>query len=199
MSAPDERLDSLLKKVSSKIILSEYFARPELPDEAYEDLVKEIIFFGKLNIIEANAPYVATRLLEEGLGYYMIVKDENGILTTWKRHMGLPHETEKSYQLIRTTANSSIKDMLETIVRIIKNYIERPRPGEKDYGQTIQSERLLNQLMNFDPEDTKIFDLVMAWGYCLLCYEIYVSVRYNPEDDFTDPKIISAVLGALAA
>lgn len=199
MSAPDERLDTIFKKVSSKIIISEYFDRPELPDEAYEDLVKEIIFFGKLNIIEANAPYVATRLMEEGLGYYMIIKDENGILTTWKRHMGLPHDTEKSYQLIRTTANSTIKDILETIVRIIKNYIDRPRPGEKDYGATILSERLLKQLMDFDPTDTKLFDLVMAWGYCLLCYEIYVSVRYNPEDDLSDPRNIAAVLGALAA
>jgi hypothetical protein len=199
MSAADERLDSLLKKVSSKIILSEYFARPELPDEAFEDFLKEIIYFGKLNIIEANAPYVATRLLEEGLGYYMIVKDENGILTTWKRHMGLPHEPEKSYQLIRTTANSNVKEILETIVRLIKNYIERPRVGEKDYGKTIQSERLLKQLMDFDAEDTKMYDLVMAWGYCLLCYEIYYSVRYNPEDDYSNPKMISAVLGALAA
>lgn len=199
MSAPDERLDSILEKVSSKILISEYYDRPELPDEAYEDLVKEIIFLGKLNIVEANAPYVATRLMEEGLGYYMIVKDENGIMTTWKRHMGMPHETEKSYQLIRTTANSNIKEMLETIVRIIKNYIERPRQGEKDYGATIQAERLLRQLMDFDPEDTRLFDLVMAFGYCLLCYEIYVSIRYHPDDDYSDPKAIAAVFGALAA
>ncbi len=185
--------------MSSKILISEYYDRPELPDEAYEDLVKEIIFLGKLNIVEANAPYVATRLLEEGLGYYMIVKDENGILTTWKRHMGLPHESEKSYQLIRTTANSNNKEMLETIVRLIKNYIERARAGEKDYGATIKAERLLEQLMNFDPEDTKLFDLVMAFGYCLLCYEIYVSLRYNPDNDYSDPKAIAAVLGALRA
>lgn len=199
MSAPDEMLDALLKKVSSKIILSEYYDRPELPDDAYEDLVKEIIFFGKLNIIEANAPYFATRLMEEGLGYYMIIKNENGILTTWERHMGLPHEPDKSYQLIRTTANAVNKEMLETIVRLIKNYIERARVGEKDYGKTIAAERLLTQLMNFDPENTKLYDLVMAWGYCLLCYEIYVNVRYNPNDDLRDPRKIAAVLGALAA
>lgn len=199
MSIADERLDTLLKKVSSKIILFEYFARPELPDEAYEDLVKEIIYCGKLNIVEANAPYVATRLLEEGLGYFMLVRDENGILTTWKRHMGLPHEPDKSYQLIRNTANSYIKEMLETVVRLIKNYIERPRPGEKDYGKTIQSDRLLTQLMNFDAKDTKLFDLVMAWGYCLLCYETYMASLLSTEEDYSNPRIIAAVLGALAS
>lgn len=198
MNLPDERLDSILKMVGSKIIVSEYYYRPELPDEAYEDLVKEIIFLGKINIIEANAPYVATKLLEEGLGYYMIVKDENGILTPWKRHMGLPSEPDKTYQLIRTTANSNVKEMLETIVRLIKNYIERPRPGEKDYGKTIKSIRLLTQLMNFNAENTKLFDLVMAWGYCLLCYEIYASLLYSEQDAYYNPKNIAAVLGALA-
>jgi hypothetical protein len=198
MNLADERIDTLHKQVASKMIISEYYYRPELPDEAYEDLVKEIIFFGKLNIIEANAPYVATRLLEEGLGYYMIIKDENGILTPWKRHMGLPHEPEKNYQLIRTTANSNIRDMLETMVRLIKNYIERPQNGQKDYGQTILSERLLQQLMDFNPEDTKLFDLHMAFGYCLLCHDIYIASLYQTEKDFYNPNNIAAVLGALA-
>lgn len=198
MNMQDERLDSLLRQVSTKIILSEYYHRPELPDEAYEDLVKEIIFFGKLNIVEANAPYVATRLLEEGLGYYMIVKDENGVMTTWKRHMGLPHEPDKNYQLIRNTSNSSMKELLETLVRLVKNYIERVKPGEKDYGKTILSDRLLTQLMNFNPEDTKLFDLHMAWAYCLLCYELYVSLMFASEEDYYNPKTIAAVLGALS-
>lgn len=193
----DESLDSRLGKVASKIIFSEYYDRPELPDEACEDLIKEIIYTGKLNIVEANAPYIATRIMEEGLGYFMIVKDENGILTTWKRHMGLPNEPDKTYQLIRTTGNAASKDMLETLVRLIKNYLQKPGAGYKDYGKTIKSIRLLTQIADFDSEDTRLYDLVMALGYTLLCYETYMALLLQAEDDFYSANNIAGVLSAL--
>lgn len=200
MSMPDEILDSKMRGVASKIIYLEYYDRPELPDEAFEDFLMMIIYTGCLSLIEGNASYVATRLLEEGLGKFMLIKDENGIITTWKRWMGLPNEKEKKYQLVRITSNSATnKEMLEMIVRVIKNYIGTPAEGEKDYGATIKSERLLRQIMDFSPLDTRLYDLVMAFGYTLLTIELYLDMLLTHEQEYNNPINIESVLRALAS
>lgn len=198
MSMPDERKDSFERRVGSKLIVLEYFDRPELPHEAYEDYLMMIIYTGALSLIEGNAPYVATRLMEEGLGYYMLVRDKNAVITTWKRYMGLANESEKEYQLIRMTSNSANnRELLEAIVRVIKNYIDRARDGEKDYGKTIRAERLLRQLMDFDPDNTKLFDLVMSFGYTVLTVELYLDMLLTEVSENNNPNLIGQVLEAL--
>jgi len=200
MNMPDDLMDARFRKVMSKILYLEYYDRPELPDEAFEDFLMLIIYTGALSLIEGNASYVGTRLLEEGMGRFMLVKDENGIVTIWKRHMGLPNEEKKKYKLIRITSNSAEnKEMLESLVRVIKNYIERPTTGEKDYGKTIKAERLLTGLMDFTPTDTKIFDEPMAFGYTLLGIDYYLDILLNDEDEYNDPINIEAVVRALAS
>lgn len=198
MNMPDDFIDTRRGEVATKKIMFEYLYRPELPDEAYEDMLKLIIYTGCLISIEANAPYVATRLMEEGLGLFMLVKDQNGIAMLWKRYMGLAHEKEKTYKLLRTTATADNKEMLETFVRIIKNYIERPKIGHKDYGKTMKSERLLRQLMDIDIENTRIYDMFMAFGYCLYGLETYLEILFNERQDYSEPENIRAVMGAIA-
>jgi hypothetical protein len=70
--------------------------------------------------------------------------------------------------------------------------------GEKDYGKTIKSTRLLNQLMNIDVTNTKIFDLFMSWGWCLLADEVYSNILLNQQDDGMGSGEIAAVLRALS-
>ncbi len=198
MNIPDERTDAFARKIVTNVIVAEYYDRPELPDESFEDFLKMIIYYGAAVVIEGNTPYVATRMMEEGLGHYLFVRDENGILRRWERYMGLATEPDKCYKLIRTTSNSAdSREMLETLVRLIKNYIEQPEEGAKDYGKTIRSERLLNQFLNFDPEDTKKYDLVMSFGYCLLARELYLDSLMNPNDGMTGDTV-REVLMALA-
>lgn len=198
MNRANDAIDALYGRVSSKIITHEYFDRPESPEDAFLDLLKLIIYTGSLSAVEANAPYCATRLMEEGLGNYMIVKDENGIMTIWKRHMGLPHEEDKKYHLLRTTATAQSKDTLESFVRLMKAYIKVPLPGEKDYGKSIKSTRLLNQLMNIDVTNTKIYDQFMSWGWNLMADEVYSNILLNKQDDAMGSSEIAAVLRALS-
>lgn len=199
MNMSDELLDSRLRKVASKVLMIEYYDRPELTDEAFEDFLMMMIYTGSLALIEGNAAYVATRLMEEGMGRFMLIKDENGIITTWKRWMGLANEKDKKYSLIRITSNSATnKDMLENLVRVIKNYIQIPVEGEKDYGSTIKSERLLKQLMDFDPTDTRLYDCVMGFGYTLYAMELYLDMLLHSEDDYSQNNMES-ILRALAS
>lgn len=197
MNMPDMLLDSRLMGVFSKIIVVEYYDRPESPDEAFEDFLKLIIFTGALSTIEANAPYVATRLMEEGLGRFMMVKDKNGVIMPWKRYMGLPNEKDKTYHLIRTTANSSDKEVLETMVRLIKAYYEKPEEGGKDYGAQCKTSRLIKQLMDLNPLDTRLFDLFMAFGYTIITVELYRDMIDAEISEYNNPDSMATVLAAL--
>lgn len=196
ISMPDELLDARMRKVSSKLIQIQYFCRPESPDEAFNDYLKLILYTGSVACIEGNQSYVSTRLMEEGLGRFMLVRDENGIVALWKRYMGLPLETDKTYKFIRTTANADSKDMMETIVRLIKAYFERPPEGGKNYGATCKSSELLNQLMNVDITNTKVYDLFMAFGYALFGLEFYQDIILSELQEEADPDNIASVLSA---
>jgi hypothetical protein len=198
-SMPDELQDSRRGVVATKTLQIEYYDRPELPEEAFEDFLMMILYAGCLALIEANMPYVATRMLEEGMGRFMLVRDENGIIKIWERFMGLPHEAEKKYQLIRMVANAANKDLLETLVRVIKSYFQKPRAGtgEKDYGPTFKSARTIKQLMDFVATDTKLYDLVMGLGYVLFGIDIYLDILLSAVDDFQNPENLQAVLQGL--
>lgn len=198
-SMPDEQLDSRRGGVITKTLQIEYYDRPEQPEEAFEDILMLLLYTGCLSLIEANMPYVATRMLEEGLGRFMLVRDENGIIKIWERFMGLPHEADKKYQLIRMVANATNKELLETLVRVIKSFFQKPRPGtgEKDYGATFKSARALRQLMDFVATDTKLYDFVMALGYCLFGIDIYLDILLSNSNGQNNPATWAAVLDGL--
>lgn len=190
----NEGTNTMLRGLRSKILTSRYFYRPDSPHEAYEDLLKEIIYFGKLCVVEANAPYVAQRLMEEGLGHYMIIKDkERNCLTPWKPWM----KPGEDYNLVRRTANQDQNDLLEYMVRLVTNYIE-VIPDEPNYLKTIKDVDLVNQLINFDPKNTKTADLAMAFKYTLLAYDIYHNSLLEEYSDSNNPSYMEMALKALA-
>jgi len=198
MNMPQEWQNSWSREIISKVFVFEYYERPEQPEEAFEDILKLILFTGALVLCEANVPYVATRLMEEGLGRFMLVRDKNGIIVPWEVWMGTNEDSPKEYQLIRNTSNSqSNKGLTEDIVRCIKSYIDKPQvQGEKDYGATIKSELFLKQSMDFDATDTKKSDCTMAAGYTLLGMEIYLALLTEVREDYYNGANYSAVLSA---
>jgi hypothetical protein len=197
VNMPSMASNASFNSIASKVFVFEYYERPESPEEAFEDILKLILYTGALVLCEANAPYVATRLMEEGLGNYMLVKDENGIITPWQRWMGMQDEKDKKYQLIRVSSNSqSSKGILEDLVRVIKNYLEIPIKGEIDYGKSIRSERFLKKCMDFDATDTKLSDEVMAGGYALLGLEIYLGILLSFQENYYTNTNLNTVLAA---
>ena len=202
ISRRDDQLDAIYKGVASGTIDLQYFYRPELPDEAYEDLLKLIIYTGALGIVEANMPEFATRLIAEGMGQFLIVKDKDGNKCIWQRWMGLANESDKQYHLIRTTANSpDTKIILESFVRLMLMIISRPQNGEKDYGMAIKDERLIEQLKKVTKiwesgGSSKLFDMFMSWGYALYADDIYTGLLLEGVHDPYSGANLAAVLNA---
>jgi hypothetical protein len=202
-SIPDESQNTLNKKIVTNVLCMEYFDRQEMPTDAYEDLVKLMVYTGAIMAVEANVPYSATKLMEEGFGHFMIVKynesSTNSYYTPWKRHMGMAHEMEKKYQLLRRSVNATGNDILESFIRYIKTYFQEPAPGDRDYGKTFKSARAINQLMNFEAENTKIYDLAMCMGWSFFAYEMWYNSLQHEYDEYQDPNNIAAVLRAFAS
>lgn len=201
-SRKDDQLDAIHRCVASGTLDLQYFYRPELPDEAYEDFIKLVIYTGALGIVEANMPEWATRMISEGLGQFMIVKDKDGNKCIWQRWMGLANESDKQYHLIRTTGNSpDTKIILESFVRLMINYIEKPQPGGKDYGLSIKDERWIDQMKKITKiwetgGSTRLYDIFMSCGYALYADDIYTGLLLEGIHDNYSGANVAAVLAA---
>lgn len=195
----NEAINTAQRRIATKIIRSEYYDRPDNPEEAYQDIVKWIIYHGCLVIVEANNGYVATRLEAEGLGHYMLFKDENGLFSLYDGKEITLEGKEKKLKHIKNEKNGilTISDM----VIAVKNYYQRGNKeyNEKDYGETIKSERLHNQCGEVDPADTKKSDLFVGFGLGLICHDNYIALLSKPqrESDYLSNEM-NTVYGALS-
>lgn len=179
--------------IATKIIIADYYYRPDNPTETYEDMLKWIIFTGTLALVEGNASFMATRLIEEGLINYMIVRNKEKIICIGRSWMKLGEDCN----LIRRTANADQNDILETLVRVITHYIE-VIDGEINYLALIKIIKVIEQLISFDPKDTRTSDYVMALGYCLLGYDILYASLFENNDDYGNLNYYGAILNTLA-
>lgn len=83
-------------------------------------------------------------------------------------------------------------DVIGDIIIYIKSYLQRASKeyGEIDYGELLRSERFIKQAKEFDPKDTKRFDLVMAKGYALMCHANYEALLHiHKEDPFKENEV----------
>lgn len=172
-------LNTANNRVVTKIAGDEYLARPDNPEEWYQDIVKMIIYHSCLFTIEANNGTISTRLEDEGLGHYMMWKNEENILSLYlANHKNIEGKVRKHIRNSKSGGTDTIAD----IILYIKNYLQRGNLlyGEIDYGALIKSERLIKQLKEFEADDTKKYDLVMAIGYALMCHENYLALLVQP-------------------
>jgi len=186
-------------KVITKIQYLEYMARPDNPREWYEDIVKQILYLSQLTIIEANNGATATKLEDEGLGHYMLWKNQAGVICRYKaNHKNIPAELGGKLKLISNQKAGSV-DVIADIILFIKSYLQRGDKiiGEIDYGELIRSERFLKQAKEFDSKETKKFDLVMAKGYALMCLENYQALENEQKQEPLSGYVVDVVLGAL--
>lgn len=199
MSVHNTARNTAAGKVVTKVQYAEYLARPDNPHEWYEDIVKQILYFGQLTIIEANNGAVATMLEDEGLGHYMLWKTQAGVVCNYKaNHRNLPAEFGGKLKYI-SNQNAGTVDVIEDIILCIKRYMQRANKdyGEIDYGELVRSERFIKQALAFNSKETKKFDLVMAKGYALMCLENYFALQNQHKEENLNAYEVSAVLDAL--
>lgn len=141
------------KRVSNKVI-ARYLNRPENPKETYEDIVKGILFFGCYVIVESNKTWLITMLKEDGLQNFLLV---------WDKEKGIVPYSEYGTQ-IPMAIRAGNSDIIDDMCREGNVYLATPEnEDEPDNMLLMDDEILIEQLMQFDENDTRKYDLAMCW------------------------------------
>lgn len=162
-------LNTKFGKRVSNVPIFEYHFRHEDPDDDLEMLIKAMIYFGGWWIIEANKKWVVTSLKKHKMHHFLLLKDADGTIR--------PYKEGDEQNLVNTT-----HDMINAYIMAIKRWIS-PKGGNG--SKEIKSLKSVEQLMDFDPTETKKYDLVVSLGYWRLAQESFIVwwEKKKKEDD----------------
>lgn len=178
----DLNMDNIAEKAITNTPLFEYNYRHEDPDRILEDMIKICIYWDSYMIIEGNKGWLYTEFKNHGLQNYLLVKQANGTITPWQDYK----ELHGGNKMINTD-----EQMISIYMRAISRYIAAPKLGGIDYLQIFNSKDCLKQLEEFDPLNTKRFDLAVALGYWRVGIEslsIYRDNKTIQTDDISEEE-----------
>lgn len=168
----DSNLNQKFKQPITRRPLLEYIFRHEDPDDDYENLVKLILLTGCRILVEGNKRWVYTRLLKDGLHHFLLYKNAEGAIVPYV------HGVDEIKPVNATP--QTINDY----VRATKRMWREPKSeGELDYMQLSRSPLMYIQAMNFDPTDTRPFDVMVAYSWYCVAQESYGLFLSEQEDN----------------
>lgn len=172
-------LDTLFKKTISNTPIFEYDFRHENPDDDLEMIIKIILYFNVRIVIEANKKWVVTALKREGLQNFLLLKQSDGSIR--------PYERGDENRLVSTDHG-----MIDAYVRAIRRWWS----GPIDYMKSYKSLRGYQEAMDFDPTETKKFNLTVALGYWRVAvdsYSVFKLENANKGGNYSQDGIEEAV------
>lgn len=167
---PDAELDSFYgSKVSHRLIM-QYLCRRDKAEDTVWDVAMAIIYLGCYLLAEGNMPTVVTRLIDIGLGNYVLVKNSS-------TEAFEPYKESKR-QKFYTTSVGSQKSTIDTYITAGKNYLGEPDEEEFDNLSNLDSEAVIKDLINFEPENTRKFDAGVAYLIGIMGIEAYIGWKH---------------------
>jgi hypothetical protein len=152
---------SIVKDLQGNMI-SRYYARDEDPKDNIEDFIMQMIFFGTYDICEGNRKVAFTTLEDEGMYYFMLIRHVNGEIVPYAQNM-------------KIKAISSSKDIIALYMSLIMKRI-------KNNIQSFKSPEVIQQHIDFDPQDTQKSDEAVADGLADIAVDAlqtWVTTRKN--------------------
>lgn len=170
---PDNKLNSEIGINVSNRPMVIYLHRHDNPDDFYEDLVKAILFFGMPVYVEGNKKWLITKLIADKLHNFMAMRSKEKILEMWDG---------SGTQTTLDTLRSGSVDVVNDMILSIKRYLKAPETYvDYDNMKLMWHVALIEQLMRFNPKNTKKDDLAMAFGFCELLKEALLGWRIRSE------------------
>lgn len=174
-------LDTRFKKPVSNTVWFEYDFRHENPDDDLEMIIKMILYFNMRLLVEANKKWVVTALKREKLANFLLLKKTDGSIK--------PYKKGDENKLVSTTTG-----MIDAYVRALKKWFD---PKGMNYLVTFKSLRGLQQVMDFIPTETKVFNLAVALGYWRLAVESYSVFKLDEHEKGSDGDGIETAMTEL--
>ena len=191
----DQNIDSIVGKQITDEPIYEYNFRHENPDRIFEDMVKIIFYWGAYCLIEANRDWLSAELKEHGLSKFLLLRQKDGSIT--------PYDENQNYKGGNKPIHSD-SNMIRVYIRAIERYIAEPKKDMVNNIERIKSVDLIEQLINFDPLNTRRFDLAVSFGYWRVAIEnhsIWLTYKSGPTSILSDAeiearkKVLKSILG----
>lgn len=164
MNFPDLAMNKYYDKEVTNRPLCVYKHRYESPKEYYEDVVKSMFFFGMPMLPENNKPWLVTMLKDDDLHNFILVMDTEGKVVPYR---------ESEHQKLPSTQ----KDSVQHLCTAFSGYIARDIETGKSHLNLIEDERIIQDAMQFDPLDTKRFDVLMCFMWNLVALNGLIAYR----------------------
>lgn len=186
---PDQYLNGLFgENVTNKRLMAEYLFRHDKPHDTLMDAIKVVLLFGCYILIESNMPWLATQMIEMGLGnFVLMVNKETGILEPYNRSGNQQYFTSQT-QTIGKYFIAGVHHLKEPEVQ-----------GDLDNIKYIKSPSVLKQLLKIKPEDTTKYDAAVCYLEGLYGMEWFYGWREGQlkKDRPGDPARRQLALGIL--
>lgn len=193
----DDRIDTVFGLPVTNRLWMDYLERFEDPDEYYEHLVMTILWTGGYWYVEGNKPWVHTKLVKDGLQNFLLYRNrDTGAIEPYNAF-----KYKEGKQVIPATINVGGKKTSADIVISIKRHHRKPMvPTDVDRITWLKSIRVIKQLMDFDPGDTKKSDIAMSYGLNqlgkdgVLAWRSNILAKKNNYDAYTMKQIFQEIL-----
>ncbi len=150
-SLPDSEMNARFKSCVTGRHIVEYLYRHNKPSDTLEDIKKIIYLFGSPIAIEGNMSWAITKLIEDGLQNFVLVRDS-------KTKAIVPYNPHQHQSMI-TTNKSGDKGVMGQYITATQEYLGEPRNDDEfDNLENVDSEILIQDLMDFDADNTRKYD-----------------------------------------
>jgi hypothetical protein len=180
----DPALDTQYGVKVTDVPIFEYLWRHDDPTLTTEDLYKAMIYWGMRFIIEANKGWIVTQAKLDKMHHFLLLMQSDGSIQ--------PYKEGDENGLVNTT-----REMINVYCLAISRYLADKKGKGIDFMWLIQSERLLQQLADFDTMNPKAYDAVVAIGYWRVAVESFIQYLLNNQEVNDEGGIEAAVEGLL--
>ncbi len=154
------------QNVTNRRLMISYLFRHNDPAETMNDIIKVILLFGCMVQIESNVSTWVTRLIQMGLGNFVLMMNKDGALEPYNKFKEIGKE--QSYF-------TSQKATIDQYVDAGQEFLGEPMaPGDIDNVKYLEDIDVLQQLMMIKKENTTEYDAAVAFLEGLMGIEAWL-------------------------
>ncbi len=148
----------------------EYIHRPEDPSTYYEDIILAIRYYGCSILPEANIKELIKHLMDRGYGDCIIFKHN--------------YDPDEAFIQNTRTDDGGVSSTSE----VINAYVIRLISFINKHGHRIPFPRTIKSLLDFEPDNTTLYDATISAGYALIAAEATIEeeVEIHEVDEWFD-------------
>lgn len=171
---PNSELDSMVgTRCSNKRLFMEYLFREDNPKDTLQEIIQIILLLNCPILLEANVPTWSEKLIEIGLGHFLLMVDpDTKALVPWQKH-----GKQNYFSLQKNNQN------IDLCFDVTKTHLAAPNmEAEIDNIDQMDSITVLSQLSQIKAEDTTEYDAAVAYMEGLLAINYVLGYRKTMQD-----------------